>query len=96
LREAGEEVVGVSGEEIMTKPPVPIVKKPHLVKLGPIDTGVRKGRGFSLGEITKAGLTLSQARKLGIYVDKRRKTVHEWNVKVLKEYLDKLSALGKI
>ena len=73
------------------KPPVPIVKKPRLIKHGGIDQGTRKGRGFSLGELKEAGLTPSMAKKLGIYVDKRRKTVHPWNVEALKEYLKRVS-----
>ena len=78
----------------LPEPPVAIVKKPRLVKYGPIDPGTRRGRGFSLGELKEAGLTPEKAKKLGIYVDKRRKTVHEWNVKALKDYLEKLRALG--
>ncbi|MCE4628543.1 MAG: 50S ribosomal protein L13e [Desulfurococcales archaeon] len=81
-------------EQKLPEPPVAIVKKPRLVKHGPIDPGTRRGRGFSLGELEKAGLTPEKAKKLGIYVDKRRKTVHEWNVKSLKDYLEKLRALG--
>jgi len=82
----------MSGEEL--KPPVAIVKKPRLRKLGPVDPGTRKGRGFSLGELREAGLTPEKARKLGIYVDKRRKTVHPWNVEALKDYLKKLEKAG--
>ncbi|MEM0017152.1 MAG: ribosomal protein L13e [Candidatus Korarchaeum sp.] len=41
------------------------------------------GRGFSLGELERAGISISEAKKLGIYVDRRRKTVHEWNVEAL-------------
>ncbi len=72
------------------QPPVAIVKKPRLRKHGPIDPGTRKGRGFSLGELREAGLTPEKAKKLGIYVDKRRKSVHPWNVEALRDYLKKL------
>ena len=47
---------------------------------------MREGRGFSLGEIRRAGLTVHEARRLGILVDKRRKTSHPTNVQTLKEY----------
>lgn len=72
------------------EPPVAIVKKPRLVKMKGLDPGTRQGRGFSLGELRMAGLSPSEAKRLGIYVDKRRKSVHEWNVKALREYLEKL------
>lgn len=75
-------------------PPKAIVKKPRLRKLGPIDPGLREGRGFSLGELKAAGLDVKKAIKLGVYVDKRRKTVHEWNVNALKEFVEKLRAAG--
>ena len=61
----------------------PVVKtrnKEGLVKL-------RAGKGFSLSELKLAGLTPEKARKLGIPVDKRRKSVHEENVKRLREFL---------
>ena len=72
------------------EPPKPLVKKPRLIKYGGRDPGLKIGRGFSIGEIEAAGLTPQEARKLGLYVDPRRKTVHEWNVKALKEYLKKI------
>jgi len=45
----------------------------------------RVGKGFSLGELREAGLTPADAKRLGIYVDKRRKSVHPWNVEILKK-----------
>jgi predicted flap endonuclease-1-like 5' DNA nuclease len=45
--------------------------------------GIKSGRGFSLSEVQKAGFTLRQVRKLGIYVDTRRRTLHEFNVETL-------------
>ncbi len=67
------------------KPLKALVRKPKLVKLGPIDPGMREGRGFSIGELKEAGLTLERAKRLGLRIDKRRRSVHSWNVKVLKE-----------
>ncbi len=55
---------------------------------------LRKGRGFSLGELKEAGIGLDEAGKLGIYVDKRRSTVHQENVEVLQD-LSELIRQGK-
>ncbi len=49
---------------------------------------LRSGRGFSLSEIRTVGLNVPQARKLGIYVDPRRKTLHEFNVKALEVLME--------
>ncbi|BAA79507.1 50S ribosomal protein L13e [Aeropyrum pernix K1] len=76
------------------EPPKAIVKKPRLVKLGPVDPGVRRGRGFSLGELAEAGLDAKKARKLGLHVDTRRRTVHPWNVEALKKYIERLREAG--
>ncbi|MEB2836465.1 MAG: 50S ribosomal protein L13e [Desulfurococcales archaeon] len=77
------------------EPPVAMVKKPRLRKLGPIDPGLRPGRGFSRGELKAVGLTPKQAMKLGLYVDKRRKTVHPWNVEALKRFLEALRSTSQ-
>jgi len=59
-----------------------VVKSPFLRKL-------RKGRGFSKKEIEAAGITLEQAKKLGIPIDRRRKSAYEENIKVLKNIVQK-------
>jgi ribosomal protein L13E len=41
---------------------------------------LRKGRGFSLGELKKAGLDVVAAKKMRLMVDLRRKTVYDFNV----------------
>lgn len=48
---------------------------------------MRKGRGFSLGELKEAGLSLEKAKAMNIPVDKRRKSVHKENVELLKKFL---------
>lgn len=52
----------------------------------------RAGRGFSIGEIQKAGATTAQLKKMKLRVDKRRRSMHEANVEELK----KLPAKEKI
>ena len=46
----------------------------------------RKGRGFSIKEIREAGLTLHKAKMLDLPIDKRRKTLHDWNVNLLRSH----------
>ncbi|KAH9387254.1 large subunit ribosomal protein L13e [Nematocida major] len=55
----------------------------------------RLGRGFSIVEVTQAGLTVKEARELGIAVDIKRytKSVESLtlNVERIKEYLSKIT-----
>jgi large subunit ribosomal protein L13e len=62
-------------------PPRPQVIKPK----SPLER--RVGRGFSLAELQQAGLTLEQALRLKLPVDRRRRSAHEWNVELLRGYL---------
>jgi large subunit ribosomal protein L13e len=55
----------------------------------------RSGRGFSIEELEKAGLTSADARRLEIPMDKRRTTVHDWNIEVIKAYVEKVKAQDK-
>ncbi len=70
--------------------PKAIVKKPRLIKYGGADPGKRIGRGFSKGELEAVGLTFKEALRLGIPIDRRRRTAHKWNIEILKEYLEKV------
>ena len=49
------------------------------------DAHLRDGKGFSLGEIKAAGHTIRALKTLGIKIDYLRRTVHDFNVKQLKE-----------
>ena len=55
----------------------------------------RSGRGFSRNEIKKAGLNTTEASKVGLPVDFRRKTAHEENVESVKAYMEKVKAKAK-
>jgi large subunit ribosomal protein L13e len=63
----------------------------HIIrpKIRRTDGKERNGRGFSLEELKKAGLNKSEAIKLEIPVDKRRKTAHDQNVQKIKSYAKK-------
>ncbi|MHA2212415.1 MAG: ribosomal protein L13e [Candidatus Thorarchaeota archaeon] len=52
----------------------------------PRDGQPRIGRGFSRAEIQAAGLTVKEARRMGIIVDLRRKTSHPENADTLVGY----------
>jgi large subunit ribosomal protein L13e len=47
----------------------------------------RIGRGFSINELKEAGIKLDEARKMGIYIDFRRKSKHIENIEKLKELI---------
>jgi ribosomal protein L13E len=55
----------------------------------------RRGRGFSLEEIRKAGSNSKEALRLGIPADFRRRTAHEDNIETLKGFLANVRASRK-
>jgi len=63
----------------------------HLIRPTIISqTGKRRpGKGFSPDEIKEAGLDAGSARKLGIPVDRKRKTSREENIEALKACSEK-------
>ncbi len=44
----------------------------------------REGRGFSLLELEAADINIKDAKKLGIRIDKRRRSCHQENIEILK------------
>ncbi len=54
----------------------PTVKKPG---------GTIAGKGYSWEEISAAGFTRFDIHKIGIFFDKRRKTIHDANVEALRK-----------
>ncbi len=87
-------VITMTGEKEIEKPK-PIVLRPILRKHGGLDQGTREGRGFSKGELGAVGLDYKIALKLGLRIDKRRRSVHEWNIQILREYLEKIGFTEK-
>jgi ribosomal protein L13E len=55
----------------------------------------REGRGFSCEELKKAGLNKTEAARIGIPTDPRRKTAHDENVEAIKVYAEKKKAEAK-
>jgi large subunit ribosomal protein L13e len=56
---------------------------------------LRKGKGFSIEELKKAGINRAEAKKLEIPVDKRRRTAHDQNVKAVKAFAKKAKVKAK-
>lgn len=69
----------------------PSVKSPVLIRDRGKPSKLRPGRGFSIRELESAGLKLEDAKRMGIPVDPRRRSCHEWNVELLKEIASQLS-----
>jgi len=72
--------------------PRAVVKTPRNVSRGRAIPKLREGRGFSVGELKEVGLSVKEARKLGLYVDARRRSTHPENVRALRELLEKIKS----
>lgn len=57
---------------------------------------IRTGRGFSRKEISEGGLTLSEARRLSIYIDVRRSSSWPENVEKLKKLHSSIVPSSKV
>ena len=66
--------------------------KPKVIKKGGKQ---RYGKGFSREELKRAGLSLKEALRIGIPVDSRRKTAHEENLEIIKNFLESKKAKSK-
>jgi large subunit ribosomal protein L13e len=55
---------------------------------------VRAGKGFSIDELTEAGMNVGEARHLGVPVDQRRSTSYPENVEGLKEWVEEARKEG--
>jgi len=80
----------VEYEATVIEAPKALVRRPRLVKLGNMNPGLRVGKGFSLGELEAVRLDAATARKLGLRVDVRRRSVRRENVEVLRRFLGQL------
>jgi len=70
------------------KKPERVDKKINLVPLVKGGKGIRKGKGFSKGELLKAGIEIGYVKRFNIRYDKRRETIHQHNVEKLKALLE--------
>jgi ribosomal protein L13E len=53
------------------------------------------GKGFSPTELSKAGLTKQDARKIGLRIDVKRKSAHDENIATLKAHAQDAKAQPK-
>jgi len=55
---------------------------------------IKKGRGFSLGELAEAGLSIGEALHLGVPVDLRRNSNYAENVERLQAWVEEVEREG--
>ena len=71
--------------DLMVRNITPIVKS---------DNRWRDGRGFSIPEVKEAGISVFEARRIGVPVDTRRKSSVEENIDELKDYIEEAKKAG--
>jgi large subunit ribosomal protein L13e len=70
-----------------------IEMKPKIFKK---DRKQRFGKGFSREELRNAGLSLTEALKLRIPVDSRRRTTYEENVEAVKAFRESIVVKARL
>ena len=82
----------IASDEVLSKASVElqVLKIKMMKKALVLSTlkGWRLGKGFSLGEINKAGFSPEEIYRQKIPVDRRRKSIHPINIKQLKKLVD--------
>ncbi|NWF96154.1 MAG: ribosomal protein L13e [Candidatus Thorarchaeota archaeon] len=61
----------------------------------PKDLKSRIGRGFSRGEVSEAGLTVVECRRMGLMIDIRRRSSYPENVEALKRFLEDIQKMAE-
>ncbi len=72
-------------KKIPSEPKKEVIREEKNIKPNVIggNRKLRKGKGFSIAELMAAGLNLKELKSKHISLDKRRKSVHQENVKIL-------------
>ena len=63
------------------------LKKPKAQAMVKRDKKMRKGKGFSRGELAEVGLSFKRALKMEIPIDTKRKTHHKENIEILRDLI---------
>lgn len=83
----------MSENTVIVEIPPPVVKAPRIIRKRGLETHFRIGRGYSIGEIKKAGLNLQLAKQFNVPLDFRRRSIHKHNVENLRKVIEMISIL---
>ncbi|MHC1605176.1 MAG: ribosomal protein L13e [Candidatus Methanofastidiosia archaeon] len=59
-------------------------------------TKEREGRGFSKNELKEAGMSIKNALRIGLPVDKRRKTSYQKNIKIIVSTIKRIEKMRAV